>query len=108
MAGYGWGGGWGLQVMEKEDIIDEVEDEEELAAGDEDVVNYNARHTRHGSLEKFIIQFIHQTSVRELVIEESPTLRLVKALYEKKLEPVILAIEQGARINVQVYIILKF
>ena len=54
------------------------------------------------ALQRMIIQFFQHSSARDSVVKESATLRLVKALHEHKLEDVILAIEQGARINFQV------
>ena len=54
------------------------------------------------SLHSSLTRFIHHPSVRDSVLDESPTLRLEKALHETKLEHVILAIEQGARINFEV------
>ena len=60
------------------------------------------------SLERSMMRFIRHTSAKNHVLEESPTLRLIKALHEKKLEHVILAIEEGACINFKVCLMLLF
>ena len=68
----------------------------------------NLRENNQSSLEKSMMQFIRHTNGREHVLEQSSTLRLVKALHEKKLEHVILAIEEGACINFKVCLMLLF
>ena len=68
----------------------------------------NFRDNNQSSLEKSVMQFIRHTDASEHVFEQSSTLRLVKALHEKKLEHVILAIEEGACINFKVCLMLLF
>lgn len=83
-------------------LSDEDEEyETESSAEDEDEPSVE------NSLERSMVRLIHHTISRDLVIEESPTLRLVKALHETNLENVILAIEKGARTNFQVCLLLK-
>ena len=59
------------------------------------------------SLQRSMIQFIRHTSASDFVLEESATLRLVKALHEQELEDVILSFHQGAKINFQVRFLRK-
>ena len=122
MAEYGWGGGggWGEQVMEDEDIIDPIEQEEpedqieqESTASEEEFTESDETHesvdqdeafhswgNSHSGLETSMMKFIRYTRARDLVLEESPILRLVKALHGSKLEDVILAVEEGAQFQV--------
>ena len=60
------------------------------------------RSVENSSLKGTMIKFLQHSSARDFLIEESATLRLVKAIHEQELEDVISSVEQGARINFQV------
>ena len=51
----------------------------------------NSAENSQPCLKENILQFMQDTEARDVVIEESPTLQLVKALHEQKLEHVMFA-----------------
>ena len=46
--------------------------------------------------------FMKISNCQNAIFDESPTYRLLKALHEKKVQNVILAIEQGAQVDIKV------
>ena len=46
--------------------------------------------------------FMKISNCQKAIFDESPTYRLLKALHEKKVENVILAIAQGAQVDIKV------
>ena len=56
----------------------------------------------NSDLNKTLTKFMQHGCAKHFVIEDSATLRLVKALHELEFEDVISSIGQGARINIKV------
>ena len=88
-----------------EDAEEEIDVVDEVFPENQNIPEQNSlmgRMIPSNSLMGRMVQFLDHTSARDFVFEESATLRLVKALHKTKIEDVILAIEQGARINFEV------
>ena len=89
------------------DIIkyyDEFVEMENLMQRDFDDPDEEYPENHQSSLERSMMRFLRHDKANNHVLEESPTLRLVKALHERMLEHVILAIEEGACINFHVWL----
>ena len=81
-----------------DDMMGEMENLQRFFNNPDDEYHEN----RHTSLQRSMVKLIGHTGARDHLLGESPTLRLVKACIDIKLEDVILAIEEGACITFQV------
>ena len=51
-----------------------------------------------------MMSFMQNVDFKTALFEESPTCKMIKAIHEKSLENLTLAIEQGAQVEIEVII----